>query len=69
MKTPLEPAAPPVNRWTLLTSSRYFIYVLVAPLFLVLLAYVVFPFFFKRLSTALGFKGNSRCKITPSFSA
>ncbi|MED4599358.1 iron ABC transporter permease [Paenibacillus validus] len=45
MKTPLEPAAPPVNRWTLLTSSRYFIYVLVAPLFLVLLAYVVFPFF------------------------
>ncbi|WP_425436255.1 ABC transporter permease [Paenibacillus rigui] len=31
--------------WSAITSSRYFIYVLVAPLFLVLLAYVVYPLF------------------------
>ncbi|MFC6458522.1 MULTISPECIES: ABC transporter permease [Paenibacillus] len=31
--------------WTAVTSSRYFVYVLVAPLFLILLAYVVYPLF------------------------
>lgn len=31
--------------WSRLTQSRYFIYILVSPLFLILLAYVVFPFY------------------------
>jgi iron(III) transport system permease protein len=33
------------NLWTSITTSRYFVYVLIAPLFLVLLAYVVYPMF------------------------
>ncbi len=37
--------SPSIRPWTSITSSRYFIYVLVAPLFLVLLAYVVYPLF------------------------
>ncbi|MFJ7936684.1 ABC transporter permease [Sporosarcina sp. NPDC096371] len=33
------------SKWARLTRSRYFIYVLISPLFLVLLAYVIFPFY------------------------
>lgn len=31
--------------WSRLTQSRYFVYILVSPLFLILLAYVVYPFY------------------------
>ena len=31
--------------WSRLTQSRYFVYVLISPLFLVLLAYVIYPFY------------------------
>ena len=31
--------------WSRLTQSRYFVYILISPLFLVLLAYVIFPFY------------------------
>ena len=33
------------NWWSRLTQSPYFVYVLVSPLFLVLLAYVIYPFY------------------------
>lgn len=33
------------NWWSRLTQSRYFVYILISPLFLVLLAYVVYPFY------------------------
>ncbi|MBE1444916.1 ABC transporter permease [Paenibacillus sp. OAS669] len=39
------PSVPNMRPWTAITSSRYFVYVLVAPLFLILLAYVVYPLF------------------------
>ncbi|WP_090822134.1 iron ABC transporter permease [Paenibacillus sp. yr247] len=40
-----SPSIEPIHRWTAITRSRHFVYVLVAPLFLVLLAYVVYPLF------------------------
>lgn len=42
-KTHLNPSEG--NAWTRLTSSKWFVYILVAPLFLVLFAYVVYPFY------------------------
>ncbi|MGE7674997.1 ABC transporter permease [Lysinibacillus sp. NPDC094403] len=42
-KTHLNPSKG--NAWTRLTSSNWFVYILVAPLFLVLFAYVVYPFY------------------------
>ncbi|WP_240414651.1 ABC transporter permease [Paenibacillus periandrae] len=46
MKPTLKSPSPkPVLSWTVITTSRHFVYVLVAPLFLVLLAYVVYPLF------------------------
>lgn len=33
------------NSWSRLTRSKYFIYVLISPLFLILLAYVIYPFY------------------------
>ncbi|WP_442603595.1 ABC transporter permease [Paenibacillus sp. KN14-4R] len=45
MKPQLQTTNPQVKTWQSITSSRYFVYVLVAPLFLVLLAYVVYPFY------------------------
>lgn len=44
MKTELQ-AAKPVQRRLSLQSSPYFVYLLVAPLFLILLGYVIFPFY------------------------
>ena len=41
-------APPPIrssSRWNSLTRSPHFVYVLIAPLFLILLAYVIYPFF------------------------
>ncbi|MFJ7669391.1 ABC transporter permease [Lysinibacillus sp. NPDC097195] len=43
-------AKPPVysdqnNAWTRLTQSKWFVYMLISPLFLVLFAYVVYPFY------------------------
>lgn len=35
----------PANRWSVITSSPYFVYVLISPLFLILLAYVIFPLY------------------------
>ncbi|MEX2461209.1 MAG: iron ABC transporter permease [Paenibacillaceae bacterium] len=40
-----SPSTQPIHLWTAITTSRHFVYVLVAPLFLVLLAYVVYPLF------------------------
>ncbi|MFM1654365.1 ABC transporter permease [Brevibacillus sp. B_LB10_24] len=45
MKAELQPTAAPVNRRFSLASSRSFVYILVAPLFLVLLAYVIYPMY------------------------
>jgi iron(III) transport system permease protein len=46
MKTSMKSSSPePIRVWTALTTSRHFVYVLVAPLFLVLLAYVIYPLF------------------------
>ncbi|WP_427109160.1 ABC transporter permease [Lysinibacillus xylanilyticus] len=42
-KTHLNPSEG--NAWTRLTRSKWFVYILVAPLFLVLFAYVVYPFY------------------------
>ncbi|MFJ7733289.1 ABC transporter permease [Lysinibacillus sp. NPDC097231] len=42
-KPPLN--APKENVWTRLTHSNWFVYVLISPLFLVLFAYVVYPFY------------------------
>ncbi|MFJ6267377.1 ABC transporter permease [Lysinibacillus xylanilyticus] len=42
-KTHLNPSEG--NAWTRLTRSNWFVYILVAPLFLVLFAYVVYPFY------------------------
>ena len=33
------------NWWSRLTQSRYFVYILISPLFLILFAYVVYPFY------------------------
>lgn len=33
------------NAWTRLTQSKWFIYILISPLFLVLFAYVIYPFY------------------------
>ncbi|MGN7477492.1 ABC transporter permease [Solibacillus silvestris] len=33
------------NWWSRLTQSRYFVYILVSPLFLILFAYVIYPFY------------------------
>jgi iron(III) transport system permease protein len=46
MKPNLTPTSiEPIHRLTAITRSRHFVYVLVTPLFLVLLAYVVYPLF------------------------
>lgn len=42
-KTHLNPSEG--NAWTRLTRSKWFVYILVTPLFLVLFAYVVYPFY------------------------
>lgn len=39
------PPIRPSSRWNSLTRSPHFVYVLIAPLFLILLAYVIYPFF------------------------
>lgn len=31
--------------WSRLTQSRYFVYILISPLFLILFAYVIYPFY------------------------
>ncbi|CAM5193327.1 Uncharacterised protein [Lysinibacillus sphaericus] len=33
------------NAWTRLTQSKWFVYILISPLFLVLFAYVIYPFY------------------------
>ena len=40
--------------WSRMTQSRYFVYVLISPLFLILLAYVVFPFYSTFLQSFAG---------------
>ncbi|HWO54104.1 MAG TPA: iron ABC transporter permease, partial [Paenibacillus cookii] len=39
------PTIRPVSRWNSVTTSPHFVYVLIAPLFLILLGYVIYPFF------------------------
>lgn len=43
MQPSLKNSVPTVSRWTSVTSAPWFVYVLVAPLFLILLGYVLFP--------------------------
>lgn len=43
MRSQGERTQPSVRRWTAVTASPWFVYVLISPLFLVLLAYVVYP--------------------------
>ncbi|GAA3408446.1 ABC transporter permease [Paenibacillus hodogayensis] len=45
MKANAKSSTSSAGFWSSITTSRYFVYVLVAPLFLVLLAYVVYPLF------------------------
>jgi iron(III) transport system permease protein len=45
------------NWWSRLTRSKYFIYVLISPLFLVLLAYVIYPFYQTFLQSVVGEEG------------
>lgn len=45
MKPEVKPTTLRILRLPSITSSRYFVYVLVAPLFLVLLAYVIYPLY------------------------
>ena len=40
--------------WSRITQSRYFVYLLISPLFLILLAYVVFPFYSTFLQSFTG---------------
>ncbi|MVP00528.1 ABC transporter permease subunit [Paenibacillus sp. N10] len=44
-QTKRPPVIRPNSRWTSMTTSPKFVYVLIAPLFLILLAYVIYPFF------------------------
>lgn len=45
MATTNEIKTPKQSLWKRMTESRYFVYVLVSPLFLVLLAYVIYPMY------------------------
>lgn len=45
------------NWWGRLTRSKYFIYVLISPLFLVLLGYVIYPFYQTFLQSVVGEEG------------
>lgn len=44
--------------WSKLTRSKYFIYVLISPLFLILLAYVVYPFYQTFMESFSGTDGS-----------
>ena len=45
------------SKWSRLTQSKYFVYVLISPLFLVLLAYVIYPFYQTFLQSVNGAEG------------
>lgn len=45
------------NWWSRLSRSKYFVYILVSPLFLVLLAYVIYPFYQTFLQSVVGEDG------------
>lgn len=45
------------NWWSRLTRSKYFVYILVSPLFLILLAYVIYPFYQTFLQSVVGEEG------------
>ncbi|MEH7178121.1 ABC transporter permease [Neobacillus vireti] len=45
--------------WAQLIRSKYFIYVLISPLFLVLLAYVIYPFYQTFLQSVVGEEGTT----------
>ncbi|MBP1156432.1 MULTISPECIES: iron ABC transporter permease [unclassified Paenibacillus] len=45
MKPEHKASVRPANTWSAMTSSPYFVYVLISPLFLVLLAYVIYPLY------------------------
>lgn len=47
------------NWWARLTRSKYFVYVLISPLFLVLLAYVIYPFYQTFLQSVVGTEGST----------
>src|SRR4051812_45535878 len=47
------------NWWAQLTRSKYFVYVLISPLFLVLLAYVIYPFYQTFLQSVVGTEGST----------
>jgi iron(III) transport system permease protein len=50
------------SAWARLTRSPYFIYVLISPLFLILFAYVIFPFYQSFLESFRGDSGLSNYK-------
>lgn len=45
------------NWWNRLTRSKYFVYVLISPIFLVLLAYVIYPFYQTFLQSVMTEEG------------
>ena len=49
-----QPAQDQTGWWSRMTQSRYFVYVLISPLFLILFAYVVFPFYSTFLQSFTG---------------
>lgn len=52
--------------WSRMTQSRYFVYVLISPLFLILFAYVIFPFYSTFLQSFTG--GNRFANYAKFFS-
>ncbi|GAX90732.1 ABC transporter permease [Effusibacillus lacus] len=53
MQPSLNTSQPAVSRWTNLTSKPWFVYVLISPLFLVLLGYVVYPLYQTFMNSVL----------------
>lgn len=46
-----------LSTWTRLTQSKYFVYVLISPLFLILLAYVIYPLYKTFMQSVFGENG------------
>lgn len=46
-----------LSTWTRLTQSKYFVYVLISPLFLILLAYVIYPLYKTFMQSVVGENG------------
>ena len=57
MTSTSEETVPKQNLWTRINQSKYFVYVLISPLFLILLAYVVYPMYKNFIQSVLDQEG------------